>query len=118
MDLLRNPRGFITILLIGLLVLACPTSQASTRSKHWTAKVKTSLKDVAIWEYIYVTEHDTYTKTISRLEAEGYQPPKAPYRVTIPRATASGFCVQGTRHGLDGKFHYDSRAGNVKAGPC
>ena len=79
--------------------------------------VKSALRNAAVAEEAYFTDHSTYTTSLLDLKANGFVPPDN-VTLNIPSALSSGYCIEAVGAGVPDAWHMDSQEGQPLAGLC
>lgn len=85
----------VVIIIIAILAAIAIPMYLSQRQKGWRAAVQSDLRNAAVSEESYFTDHSSYTTDVATLESTAYGYHKsADVEITAPTGDASGYCLQ------------------------
>ena len=105
--------GYIGI--AGAIAIGVGVAVFATNSGVRNAIVRDDVRNVAAAEELNLIDHGTYTNSSTDLDAERFNGPSALFRETLLVAFNGhvGYCVVGSRNGVDDWYLYDSTAGGM-----
>lgn len=116
-----HERGFtliellVVIAIVGILAGISVAVFLNQRQKSYDAAAKSDLRNVAIFEEVYLGDYGTYGDLASVEESEPEV--KASHHVTVTLVsfdTSSGYCLTAKHSGSDRTWFYDSQAGGLQ----
>lgn len=107
----------VVIIIIAILAAIAIPMYLSQREKGWNANIRSDLRNAAVAQESYYTDHDQYTQTEANLEAEGFNP-SADVTITYVVGSTSRYCMSAVHSSGGDTFYIDSDDGEVTTDQC
>ena len=107
----------VVIIIIAILAAIAIPMYLSQREKGWNANIRSDLRNAAVAQESYYTDHDTYTTTEANLTAEGFNP-SADVTITYVVGSATRYCMSAVHSSGGDTFYIDSDNGEVTTTAC
>ncbi len=110
----------VVIIIIAILAAIAIPMYLSQREKGWNANIRSDLRNAAVAQESYFTDHDSYTTTQTDLTGEGFNPSA---NVTITYVVGSSganarYCMSAVHSSGGDTFYIDSNDGEVTTDAC
>ena len=107
----------VLVIVLILAAIALPVFLRQ-REKAWIDQTESALKNAAVAEESYYTDHSSYTDSIADLEAQGLKVP-AFVVLEIRSTSPNTYCIEALHEQLSNRtWHIDSQVGRMREGPC
>ena len=108
----------VVIIIIAILAAIAIPMYLSQRQKGWDANVQSDLRNAAVAQESWFTDHSTYTANVADLKTDGYNQ-SANIVISVASADASGYCMEAHHTSNAAKvWKMNSNTGDPVVGNC
>ncbi|MHB9112709.1 MAG: type IV pilin protein [Thermoleophilia bacterium] len=108
----------VVIIIIAILAAIAIPMYLSQRQKGWDANAQSDLRNAAVAQESYFTDHSSYTRALLDLDAEGYNK-SADITLTPVSGDAAGYCMEAFHTSNAARvWSMSSATGDPQLGAC